>query len=533
MPYAELLACSNRGAVKRLLSLVRQRCQTVLVEHDYADVDHRACHGRLYRFRHREVPLNCKRLHFFAGLVTGQPKHQDEGYLGFSVIRPLSDQILGRILLSAGLLPKTTDERWFVTCSNDYETDLGGQVLRLRSAVPWMQQDRMASACASAAMWVANWHLAHRLGRDLRPHTTPEITDLATRHSHATGRPMPSNGLTITQIVDGFAAMGLEPLVFDDLSSEREAHRMIYSYVESGIPVVLVIDGPFDGGHAVTIVGHSLVGAMPRRNGSGIGRASDAAPCFLVQDDAAGPFGSVRLVLSKYAHLDPQVQALWSADPALEARCEARRGEYPILCIFDEWHEEPHLAFLSGIVVPLPQGIHLDAEEADGRARDIATMRWRDELGRSLETLRTRTFLQPSVEFKAVCHRSGILPEAGARLERHVMPKWVWVTEIAEAPFGQGEISGWILMDAAGHPLGSMADDLVAYVLPSLSGQEFEIALPGRSADSVDVPPQSAAPFGRFQRFERLETTFQEVPRKDAGSEARQDWVGRASGGLV
>lgn len=521
------LTCENRGAVDRLRQLVLDRCKSVALEYRYADVDHRACHGRLYRFRHREVPLECKRLHFFGDTVTGRPTLAND-YLGFSVIRPLNDQIVGRSLLSAGLLPKMTDEQWFVTCSHDYETDFHGQVLQLPAAVPWMQQDRIASACASAAMWVANWHLAHRLGHELRPHTTPEITDLATRHSHATGRPMPSKGLTIPQIVDGFAAIGLEPLVFEAPKSAQIAHRVIYAYVESGIPVVLVIKHPRWGGHAVTVMGHSLP-ISPRRHFYGrVANASDGVPRFLVQDDDAGPFGSVRLLMAKDAAEDETARAMWSASTANEAL----RKSFPVLCLFDEHEPVRRAGFLAGMIVPLPPRIHLDSETVDQRARQLAEMRWVVGLGRGRDDLQTRTFLQPSSEFKAGCRQSGVPVSVAALLEQHAMPKWIWVTEVAEAPFQNGEISGWILMDAAGHPLGSMGDDLVAYVWPSQDG-EFEVALPGRSPAALDQAPLKSGPFSRFRRFERPETTWAAYPdptRKRMGSamEAR-----RASGGFV
>ena len=213
---------ANHGDVsapaERLLSLIENRnYASAIVEPDYIDVDHHAALARFYRLRHRDTAARCVRVHLFESPVADVDElsqDQMDSYRGFLVLRPFSHETLGRCILSGDLCEGLQEES-YVTCKASYRIHLGGREI-LFSGTPWMQQDRMVAACASTAMWVATWHLGHYLGGEHRVYTTPEITELSTRFSLATGRSMPSGGLTTDQMSNGFHAMGYAPLMFGE-----------------------------------------------------------------------------------------------------------------------------------------------------------------------------------------------------------------------------------------------------------------------------------------------------------------------------
>jgi hypothetical protein len=214
---ASSLALLDLGPGVEILRLIQHLIRSIVVEHEYIDADHRSCYARIYRFRHRDTPRRCNRLHLFAP-VDGRPIRLEDlladgdawkAYRGNIVIRPLSHQKLGRTFLSVDLAPRPEHGSRFITCAHKGRSNLFGHYINY-DAVPWMQQDHIVARCATAAIWTAAWHLSHKLAHEVRTFTTPEITDLATRYSHSSGRAMPSSGLHTQQVIDALQAMGFE-----------------------------------------------------------------------------------------------------------------------------------------------------------------------------------------------------------------------------------------------------------------------------------------------------------------------------------
>ena len=183
--------------VARILQLV-DLCRTAVVESEYVDTDHRLSYSRLYNLRHADTPRRCTRIHLFACTVSRKqlddmPKETSKSYRGFLVIRPLSTDRLGRTILSPELFKKVDDLDVYLTCRASYEVSLVGNTISF-IGVPWMEQEKLVSRCASAALWIASWHLTHRFRPEFRLFHTPEITDLATESG--------SQGLSVTFFID-------------------------------------------------------------------------------------------------------------------------------------------------------------------------------------------------------------------------------------------------------------------------------------------------------------------------------------------
>lgn len=499
---------------ERLLDLIETRGYSAAVlEHDYIDIDHRAALARFYRLRHRDTAARCVRVHLFekpvdrTSLETGLQKDEIESYRGFLVLRPFSHETLGRCILSGDLL--RDQNRTYVTCKAPYSVNLAGHEIKF-DGTPWMEQDGMVSACASAALWVIGWHLGHFFRGGHRLYTTPEITELATQYNLGTGRAMPSGGLNIDQMCHALHAMGYAPLLFGEYETLPAdlAQSCVYTYVESGIPALLNLQFPLEGGHAVALVGHRLEatarpepfefapeGKLPLK----LFDASQFASRFVAQDDAGGPF---RLV--EFLDRDAWVR---NDDPDLEILRNDRefgqdfdRLEAGFTCgvLFDRGTENRAFAFLGAILIPSPPRVTLGYREALTKAYALLIGFERTFRPLLKGPLVLRAYLRRSNAVKADCRATELNQEVKRRICWHPMPKWVWVAEITDLRGhrkNKAKIAGLILLDAAGHADAEPKEDLILLLTP----QALVLGYPDpkRRIETfvVDQPP--------FSRYER------------------------------
>ena len=395
-------------AAERLLALVSRTSKTVIVESNYIDVDYKASFGRFYFLKHRDIGKRCQRLHFFSDHVTDEDllDLSDElksSYLGFVVLRPLPAYRLGRSLLSRSVLTQAPsssafNDTYHLTCATQYNINIGGNSVPLIGS-PWMQQDTMVCACASASLWMANWHLCHRFSPEFTPFTTPQITDLASQYSLDTGRSMPSEGLTVEQMLAALKGMGYGPLIRFPKTA-TEAVKTVYYYVESSIPVIAILTWDASrSGHAVTITGHTLRAEYPQNekvqestSGLRFCSSTEFVPRFVLQDDSGGPFRFVEL-------LDWKTAANLGLISAVDIKVLESR--YRCAMVFDRGTQYQKIGYLRSLLVPLPPRVTLHGHDADRQAQAIIN-RWymgHNELPARL--ISTRTFLQPSNDIKS------------------------------------------------------------------------------------------------------------------------------------
>lgn len=175
-------------------------------------------------------------------------------------------------------------------------------------ATPFMEQDNAVGACAQASIWMALRTLRWREGRSA--FSPAEITTAATRFV-VNGRTLPNrDGLRIDQITEAIRAAGYSPHVIplrasDDIINEtewpeqehRKACRLLYPYIESGIPVLLALLHP-TGGHAVVAIGHGwtkMPTATQPTHDENVGEitvvdASRWAGPFIINNDNSGVY---------------------------------------------------------------------------------------------------------------------------------------------------------------------------------------------------------------------------------------------------
>ncbi|MGM0576174.1 MAG: hypothetical protein ACQEXJ_10640 [Myxococcota bacterium] len=153
--------------------------QTVVVERDYVDRDYLEDFAAYYVRCFHRYPRSCARLHFFReefdvhefeswlGEARAELPRKLGGasYLGFIVVKPLPETIMGRTCLRS--YGDTSERRYPVTVK--YPVSFFGWDLAVES-LAFQEQDHVAAACATSALWSA----FHATGRTF-PHLEWDI----------------------------------------------------------------------------------------------------------------------------------------------------------------------------------------------------------------------------------------------------------------------------------------------------------------------------------------------------------------------
>lgn len=380
----------------------RLGAKTMVLERSYVDSDFLDEFRTYYSGQFRGYSPKCIRLHFFkTNFIKDKLPYlnlANQDYLGFSLVRPIGSFCTGRTILCS---PKHDGDSMYTLCEADFETNLSGNKLPITGA-PFIQQDTNVGVCAQAALWMTGLYM-HRKFRFARFRPS-EITMAATRS--ITIGPV-RRGLIPEQVLATLREMGFTPLIFTHYDLDVTA-RLIYAYVESELPVILLVEVE-TGGHAVVVIGHDFhrrraLNASWNSNIYWIDR-------FYIHDDAVAPYSD------------------------LMVRRPARPREGILYSI------EEHARY---VIVPVPATITMQADDV---FRHVATLIERlndviDIFGKAAERLRFstmelralvfRTYLRPSNDFK-VGLSSGMSELFWHRYRSMTMPRYIWVTEVAYA----------------------------------------------------------------------------------------------------
>ncbi len=332
-------------------------CKTVIVEHHYIDRVFMHDNAIYYARSLRSYPNHTKRLHFFAcnfdaaqwrtmldraagGAFDQIQKSLQDGYLGFSVIRPLPGCPVGRTVLPARATRAPADSESYFKTVRRHNVHLAGFTLRVEG-VPFQSQDQGVSACATTALWSALDCVS--AAEEVTMSSPASITESATRYPLQEGRPFPTEGLTVRQICEATRAAGFSPLVIhaNDISDDA---LQIFSYIRSGFAPVLALIPTKNGesGHAVCCSGLRMGVVTPRTDPDvNFREASTSLRGVYIHDDRLGPYA--------FAELTPfTVQT--DEGPAVRTRVAI---EWPDAMPSDlNW-------LLHAIIVPVPQKLRL------------------------------------------------------------------------------------------------------------------------------------------------------------------------------
>lgn len=278
---------------------------TMVAEADYTDRDYLDDFAHYYVRSFKPYERRCRRLHFFSKafdaekflswIVSTKPSPElQESYLGFVVVRPLPEAIIGRTAL-ATYPPEKENGRRNYPVTLPYAANLFGTPLEI-SSLAFQEQDTVLAACATVALWSAFQQCARHFGT-IAP-SPAEITGAATT-TDVRSRTLPSKGLTLSQMSRAVQAVGLEPEVYSCKSS-LPLSSLIYAYVAAHLPVILVVDVNGQG-HAIAVAGYSILKTrhLPREDmvpaSPAIRRIGLRIDELYGHDDQVGPFARMKV----------------------------------------------------------------------------------------------------------------------------------------------------------------------------------------------------------------------------------------------
>lgn len=241
--------------------------RSILLQESVSDPDFLEEYEAFYCKQQKDVTKLCRRLHFFS-LATSkgnQTYSTDEllayidqaaitpsCYIGFVTLRPLRHAPVGASILRD--LPKAP-----VTCSDTFPVHIAGREFEV-SGTPYLQQDNAVGACAQASIWVALRTLRKRVGNSA--YSPAELTVAATKH-FTFNRVFPGrHGLTTHQMLEAIRSAGHDPLIVQPSGNTpaeiaEQAAKFATPYLESGLPVIIGLNDPVSGGHAVVAIGYT------------------------------------------------------------------------------------------------------------------------------------------------------------------------------------------------------------------------------------------------------------------------------------
>ncbi|MEA3415458.1 MAG: hypothetical protein U9R02_04765 [Thermodesulfobacteriota bacterium] len=398
---------------------LKQTAKTVVIEKGYVDADYRDTYFNFFSRKFAQYPSKTIRANFFTDKISHRmlfklDRYQD-AYIGFIVLRPNRVTAIGRTIFDPEKLSFVSGH----VCVSEYPVHILGAEL-IAKGFPYIRQDTDVTVCAHAACWMIFRYFSQRYNRyaEKWPYEVSQLTK-----DVSTGRLVPSKGLTAYQVTEMFSNFGFTPEIYIRGQHQDLFDKLLYMYVESGLPVVAVLTRHR---HAITIIGHVSDFNIPF---PGTPESSDVYLCgFIANDDNFLPYHSVR-------KNDLVPDGYWSRFQVKD---------------------------IDTFIVPLYEKIHLSAEHIVKLSEAILTEETLGLNARSnllkYEDVVTRTFLTSSKSFKRM-RRGDSVPFGIANVYCEMaMPKFIWVCEISTPElFKDGKIAGEILFDATANPHDRMA----------------------------------------------------------------------------
>ncbi|MRW91042.1 hypothetical protein GJ699_13685 [Duganella sp. FT80W] len=286
-------------------------CKTIVVEDEYIDRHYLEDYSAYYARCFPHHPRKCSRVHFFKSnfeqqdfvsrLATSHGKlnrELQENYLGFVVIRPIPHTFFAKICLVP--YPTLCGRQGAKILTREVPVSLFGLKLAVET-VPFLEQDKVVSACATSAVWTA---LSASRDSSISQLPSPSsITRAATSNKDEGTRTFPTIGLTPPQVARSFKSFGYEPSIFEykGLQAQTELKEHVFSHLQNGTPVVLggeVYEIKEDqslshlGKHLVCVVGYSI---LPTGQANGLKFRSHDIDKIYIHDDRYGPYVKVRM----------------------------------------------------------------------------------------------------------------------------------------------------------------------------------------------------------------------------------------------
>jgi hypothetical protein len=289
-----------------LASLVDQLREELycLIEYPYVDKLYRDSYYNYYSSKHLSYKRDCIRVSLFEGEISDQeflnPEGHDElnkKFLGYFVIRPTINALFGRSIIS----PTAFESNHFHICSCKTDSLVYGVKLSVEG-FSHCSQDAETIKCAETTIWMLMEYFGNKYA-EYKPVLPKKIHAALERFSFQ--RQLPSNGLSMEQISIALMEFGFGTYTYAEGAYGDELYKIIDSYVESGIPVVIGLQSNYVG-HVIIAIGKKFedkvnwedvdTSSIPRRSETvKYYETSNISAKYVVQDDNHAPYRLVDL----------------------------------------------------------------------------------------------------------------------------------------------------------------------------------------------------------------------------------------------
>jgi hypothetical protein len=490
-PY--ILYNENPRPIRSILKTVFSRWNAFAVlETPYLDQEFWHDHTFFYGQSFFRYPVSCERFHFFS-LPLGANQEpvprahiaqlieafrqglnwSDEisrqfpkiEYHGYSIFRPSSSCVVGRTAIQFdrrssnlpqavknALVPEEKSGIPYLIANHYCSARICGTKIEVEGTAEFIQQDPNVGACATASVWVATRSLAHRFNLNKYSYSTitrqalnPGGLPVEEITSHAPT--LVEAGLYPSEIRNALSRTGATALTIpvcegqDPGDESLRLRQEVYSFVESGLPVLLLLknDGLYEtSAHVVVAVGHSLpryqkvanyLQPLTKDENCRHYHVSSLVPVYYVHDDAHGPFNRLRFTADGYASSE-------------EKRRELAKGE-----------DEPRISspavilgktessYLSTVIAPVPPAVKTDSHVGlshilnyfDGLEKFL--LKINPEFDQSPDPIifLWRSLLVETAIFKASLRRRNFHSRLRTWYADLLLPKHVWLHEFSIA----------------------------------------------------------------------------------------------------
>lgn len=420
----------DQDGLDRLKLVLRNRCQSVVVERHYIDKDYRDTFSNYHSKRFNTPNSRCVRLHFFSAAVTQDDilknaPNATEHYLGYSVIRPTKPNCIGRTLLSHKL---RLHPQAHITRSPETVNLFGSDFIV--GGFPFISQDTDATVCAESSLWMVLRYFSDRY--PTYPQVLPfQITSMATHH--AVGRRIfPSGGLYSWQLAEALRLQRFSPVIYAKKAKQYQNnfHHLLYTYIESGFPLLLTFSD-----HVIVGYGHVSDYGTPKPAAMTPDSriyTSHFNRSLVVSDDNCFPYQ----LLHQTGPVNPE---------------DSKYG----------WNT------IEEFIVPLPEKVFLPAEQAQTAIEKLLKDFQPQSASLAGKPLLLRLFLTSARSFRRMLASRGMGHPSVQSIYRTLpLPHFVWVCEIAdyEEYSAERKILGEIIWDSTRN--AHEPDGLIALHLP-------------------------------------------------------------------
>lgn len=398
---------------------------SVFIEYPYVDKVYRDSYYTYFSSKHNHYYRDCIRVSFFDNVIKPEDfrlknkvDYLQKHFLGFLIIRPTFPKIIGRSHLNKRAFKKDN----FITCQVKENVLINGLKLDVYG-FPHSSQDIESISCAETTLWAMMEYFGNRYA-DYRPTLPSQILSVLNRN--ADQRLLPSNGLTVEQISYALKEFGFGAYVYSKEAYKAELTNIIATYIESGIPIVAVIQNESgDVGHAAVIMGHEndtkidfrkVKARRDFKNEIKYIDYTDIKQKYVIQDDNLTPYKLVDLEwpVEHYVGVD---------DSFLDCTIEA-------------------------VIVPLYKKIYLEADKAKKLALYILKDHY---FGHDFDNnFVFRFYLASSRSFKShIATLNRLEKNVKEALIQSKMPKFIWCAEIyQQTDFNKNKAIGLVILDA-------------------------------------------------------------------------------------